>query len=370
MYLKIIKQNLYFLLFTFFCASAQSEAEITPTEIARQVGPAVVLIKVAGASGESSGTGFIVDPSGTIVTNLHVIQSAKNVSVKLSNGDIYDQIKIRAFDARKDLAILQVSGYDLPIAELGDSDTVQTGDSVVIIGNPLGVLEGSLSAGVVSSIRNLEHAGFRIIQTDAAANPGNSGGPLVNSAGKVVGIVSFKIQGTESLNFVIPINYARGLLSSGESFSLEELVVRLSNSTEDLFATNKPQFPQRWKSLESGTTKIIRLEGDNMYVETILSETQRQAGSFTLAELQKVGEKYVGRIRGAFTCSWIGFTAFVGRHEKSNRCETSSPIEITMLTPTRIEGVTESYPPNTEFDCGKCEWKGKLQKRQFVWIPE
>lgn len=361
----------FFLVFVAALFVVRVEADdLSPTEIARQAAPAVVSIKALAPSRDVIGSGFIVDPSGTIITNLHVIQGAKSVAVKLATGDIYDEVKIRSFDARKDLAVLQVPGYGLPILELGDSDTVQTGNPVVLIGNPLGVLEGSLSTGVVSGVRTLEGAGFRIIQTDAAANVGNSGGPLINSSGKVIGVITFKIKGTESLNFVLPINYARGLLASSESFGLDELATRLSNSPGDAFASNKPQFPARWKSLATGTTKVIRIDGDNVYVETILPAQQVQAGAFSLAELQKMGEMYIGQVRGAFVCSWTGWTAASGITQKFNRCEYNDPIEIRLLTATRIEGVIETHPPNTKIDCGKCKWKGKAEKSQFTWIPE
>jgi S1-C subfamily serine protease len=347
---------------------ALTSTELSPAEIAKRVSPAVVVIKASGPSGDATASGFIVEASGVIITNLHVVQNATALAIKLPSGDVYDHVRIRAFDARKDLAVLQIPGYGLPTVELGSSDTVQAGDRVVLIGNALGVLEGSVSAGVVSGIRTLEEAGFRVIQTDAAANPGNSGGPLLDSTGKVIGVVSFKLRGTENLNFVVPINYVRGLLSSPETFDLQELAKRTA-SAPDLFAT-KPQFPAHWKSLATGTKKVVRVDGDNVYVETILPDQQRQAGAFYLAELRKAGDRYVGNVRGAFMCSWIGFTAFVGKHEKVNRCDDNAPIEITVFTPTRIEGFTDAYPHNTKFDCGKCRWQGRRVRNGFTWIPE
>ena len=116
-----------------------------------------------------------------------MIQGMKSLAVKLANGDVYDQVQVRAFDERKDLAVIQVAGYNLPVIELGNADELQPGAPVTLVGNPLG-LEGSVSTGVVSGIRN--DGGFRVIQTDAAANPGNSGGPLLDSQGKVVGVLA------------------------------------------------------------------------------------------------------------------------------------------------------------------------------------
>jgi S1-C subfamily serine protease len=209
-------------------------AQMTPADIAKKAIPAVVFIKGLTIDGkEATGSGFIVDPSGVIVTNLHVVQGLKTAAVKLANGDVYDQVNIKAFDERKDLAVIQIQGFSLPTLEMGNSDELQPGVPVTLVGNPMG-LEGSVSTGVVSGIRN--DGGFRVIQTDAAANPGNSGGPLLDGQGKAVGVLSFKLRGAESLNFCIPINYARGMLTmSTGSLSLDELAQKLGK-TEDLFS--------------------------------------------------------------------------------------------------------------------------------------
>jgi hypothetical protein len=209
-----------------------------------------------------------------------------------------------------------------------------------------------------------------VIQTDAAANPGNSGGPLLDQSGRVIGVLSFKLRGTESLNFVIPINYARGLLKSTESFGLDEFAKRLSASSADLFVSAQSQFPSRWKSLASGTTKIVRVDSEHIYVETVIPDAEHQTGEFNVAELKKTGDKYVGRGRGATACSWIGFKAFVGWQQKFNLCNFDYSIEITILSPTRIEGFAEAYPDDAKFDCGKCRWNKPSVRRPFTWIPE
>src|SRR5712671_1736219 len=104
-------------------------------DIARKAIPAVVLIKGTTAAGsEITGSGFIVDATGTIVTNLHVIQDLKAGGVRLANGDIYDRFTIRAFDERKDLAVIQIAGFDLPRLDLGNSDGLSPGDQVLVVG--------------------------------------------------------------------------------------------------------------------------------------------------------------------------------------------------------------------------------------------
>lgn len=348
------------------------QEDLKPVDIAKRAGPAVVTIKATSPTGLASGSGFIVDASGTIVTNLHVIQGATTVAVRLASGDIYDQVRVRAFDARKDLAVIQIAAFGLPTVTFGDSDGVQPGQSVVLIGNPLG-LEGSVTTGVVSGVRVLETAGFRVIQTDAAANPGNSGGPLLDATGSVIGILSFKLRETENLNFVIPANYARGLLTSTESFGMEELGRRLAGAAPDPFSATKPATPSRWKSLASGTTKIIRVDGEHIYVETVLPDQQRQAGSFTLSDLTKTGDRFKGVTKSSVVCQYSKTDIWWGRPttQELNTCQDEVPMEITLMTPTRIEGWTMGPIDGARFDCKKCQWSTKAQtKKPFVWIPE
>lgn len=265
-------------------SSARLNAQLSTADIAKSTIPAVVLIKATGPSGDTSGSGFLVDAGGTIITNLHVVQGATAVAVKLATGDVYDQIRIKAFDERKDLAVVQVSAFGLPAVPLGDSDAVQVGDHVVLIGNPLGVLEGSVSTGVVSGLRAME-TGFRVIQTDAAANPGSSGGPLVDAAGRVVGVLCFKVRGAESLNFVVPINYARGLLASNEAMTLSELAQRLGK-TPDLFAS-KGSTPRATRPVgdildTAKTLCVLQAVGGNPVVKIEVSKKIAEWGRLTL----------------------------------------------------------------------------------------
>src|SRR5207247_6234421 len=127
--------------------------------------PAVVLIKGTDADGrEISGSGFVIDPTGLVVTNLHVVSQLRHATVRFSTGDVYDRITVRSYDERRDLALLKIAGYGLPTLPLGNSDSVQVGDPVALVGNPL-QLEGSVTSGVVSGIRTLEDEGYRVIQT-------------------------------------------------------------------------------------------------------------------------------------------------------------------------------------------------------------
>lgn len=161
----------------------------------------------------SSGSGFIISEDGYIVTNHHVIDGANAVQVTLYSGETYDATVVGG-DEDYDIAVLKINATGLQSVVLGDSDSLNVGDHVLAVGNPLGELTFSMSGGMVSSVNraiNVDGTPFNMIQTDASINPGNSGGPLFNEYGEVVGIVSAKYssyssESVEGLGFAIPIN--------------------------------------------------------------------------------------------------------------------------------------------------------------------
>lgn len=197
-------------------------------ESVKKVGPAVVGITTRVYDrdifnrrvevGQSVGSGVIFDKKGYIVTNNHVVEGNSDVNVSLSNGQTV-QGKVIGTDPATDLAVVKIQGDDnLPIAEFGDSDSLQVGEIVIAIGNPLGLeFQGTVTCGVVSALNrtlgDIEQS-FKLIQTDAAINPGNSGGALVTCDGKVIGINSAKIakEGVEGMGFAIPINSAKTII--------------------------------------------------------------------------------------------------------------------------------------------------------------
>jgi hypothetical protein len=137
--------------------------------------------------------------------------------VRLANGDAYDLVEVIAIDKRKDIAFLKIPALDLPTAKLGRSNAVEIGAAVYSIGNPLG-LQNTLSQGLVSGIRDMD--GYRLFQMSAPISPGSSGGPVFSVAGEVIGIAVLTIEGGQNLNFAIPIDYARGMLSISQIQSL------------------------------------------------------------------------------------------------------------------------------------------------------
>jgi S1-C subfamily serine protease len=167
-----------------------------------------------------TGTGFIIDESGMIVTNAHVVGSARRVTVSLADGDELDG-RVLGADPRYDLAVLQVDRDGLPTVELGDSDELQVGDAVIAIGNALGLSGGSgatVTTGIVSGLDRIVPVADEVlvnaIQTDAAINPGNSGGPLLDAGGRVVGI-NTAIASPDSSNnvgFAIAISSAKPII--------------------------------------------------------------------------------------------------------------------------------------------------------------
>lgn len=206
--------------------------------LAREASPSVAL--VSGTTSDNRaivGSAFVVDPTGVLVTNLHVIRGVTKLSIKLPNGDSYDRVSVKAYDEAKDIAVIKVPAFNLKALPLGNSDLVEQGSTVVLIGSPIG-LEGTVSTGVISAIRQLD--GFRVFQTDAAANPGNSGGPMINERGEVVGVLTFGIKASQNLNFAVPVNYARGLMSIDDGLSLAQLNDRLGPSAATVVAETSP----------------------------------------------------------------------------------------------------------------------------------
>ena len=220
---------------------------------------------------QSCGTGFIVDHKGTIVTNHHVIEGAQSVEVELMNGEKYDVRGFYVIDKDKDIAIMDIPGFDLPYIKLGNSNTAQVGDEVSTIGNPLCIADpyskNTFTKGNVSQIFN-DNYGIKWIKFTAPISSGNSGGPLLNAYGEVIGIVTAAADSdddiSQNLNFAVPINYVRGYLT--EDFSNIQYPVDYDHNT---VGDNQLSNSTSWNSETRSDmiTACLEMEGYNTNVQ-------------------------------------------------------------------------------------------------------
>jgi serine protease Do len=203
----------------------QSQAIV---QVFKTASPAVVTISTTGTATtfrgsipySGSGSGFLVSASGLILTNNHVISGSNTLAVSLADGRNFTGTVVSA-DATHDLALVQIKASGLPYLALGDSSTIQIGQLVIAIGNPLGSFADSVTQGIVSgdnrSITVSDTTGggealSGLIQTDAAINPGNSGGPLLDVNGQVIGVVTASSADATAIGFAIPINQAKAMV--------------------------------------------------------------------------------------------------------------------------------------------------------------
>lgn len=245
-----------------------TDVESAVTGTVEQVGPAVVtvLANIPGQSsafgmsggGQSSGSGVIISAEGYILTNFHVIEGADEVSVVLADGS-ERAAQVINFDELDDLAVLQAEGEMPAVAPLGNSDQLNPGETVIAIGSPLGTFKNTVTVGVVSGTDRMIDTGNGyqmegLIQTDAAINQGNSGGPLVNLAGEVVGINTLIVRGggagsavAEGLGFAIPsnkVNIISSQIIQNGYFARPYLGVRSQDISPSI--ANRYSLPVEW----------------------------------------------------------------------------------------------------------------------------
>ena len=180
---------------------------------------AAAMVTIRGAAENGSpvfGTGFVVAANGTIVTNLHLVKGLMRPAIELASGDIFDAFTIVNSDARRDLAIIRIAGYDLPHVELGNSNLLKAGESVVLVpGAHTAVTPGKVDDIVFGD-------GFRVIETSAPPEVGAGGGLLLNAKGEAVGVLGYAGKGQKAM--AVPINYARGLLAAGDVAAMPVVV--------------------------------------------------------------------------------------------------------------------------------------------------
>jgi len=175
--------------------------------IIEQVIPAVVSIR----TDTGSGSGFIVEREGYIVTNYHVVQGATAAGVTTSDGETH-RVRLVGFDRNADIAVMKINASGLTRLRFGDSGAVRVGEKVIAVGNP-GGLDFTVTQGIVSAVGREDAGGNTYIQLDAPINPGNSGGPLVNTAGNVIGVNTLKASRLESIGFALESDLLRPIVN-------------------------------------------------------------------------------------------------------------------------------------------------------------
>ena len=265
----------------------ESEA-LSATEAYNKVAPAAVVVSTKSVTQgyfmhtqevEGIGSGFIINEEGYILTNYHVIQGAQEISVTLSN-DVTTTAQVVNYDENQDVAMIKITDESVEIpatVELGDSDALQPGEEVIAIGTPLSTeLSSTVTKGIISatsrSVAVESGVTMNLIQTDAAINAGNSGGPLVNTKGEVVGINTSKISGeaVEGIGFSIPINdikdkiesLSKPILNLGISVrTIDESLSKQLNMEQGLYIVEVTEFSSAEKAGLKAGDIIVKADG-------------------------------------------------------------------------------------------------------------
>lgn len=265
---------------------ATDSTALSAAEIYQKVAPAVVMVStktIQTVNGwfkqeaEGMGSGFIINTDGYILTNYHVIEGANEVTVTLSDGKEVTASVVN-YDSDQDVAMIKLNeDVEVPgVVELGDSDALQPGEEVLAIGNPLSKeLSSTLTKGIVSALnRSIETqtgVSTNLIQTDTAINSGNSGGPLINTKGEVIGINTLKASdGAEGIGFAIPINdvkvkidsLSKPILNLGVSIRvINESMAKQLNMEEGLYVVEVNEFSPAEKAGLKGGDLIVKADG-------------------------------------------------------------------------------------------------------------
>ena len=249
-------------LMSFLIFSAMSESPASVSDVVLNQKKAVVTIYVSSQDRERkiTGSGFIIDSDGTVVTTYHVISSSikdngSSILVRTHTKAYYAVEDIMAFDEESDLAILKLAASELPVTRLAVGYRPKQGEQIVVIGSPLG-LEATVTDGIISSIRGKS----RLLQITAAVSPGSSGSPVFNTKGEVIGVATFLLKGGQSLTFAVPVSLVEGLVKYPRKISKAEGSAHSNTSTT--IDGRKPDTTQLETSIPSDWT-FFTMGADN-----------------------------------------------------------------------------------------------------------
>ena len=248
--------------------------------------PAIVLVEASGGRG----SGFFVAPD-TLLTNVHVVGRNSSVTIRRASGEVVPA-RVESTAPQVDIAVLKVSAIDKaqPVLTLGSTGSARIGQEVFAIGSALGLLQNTLTRGIVSGIRQTPTA--TLVQTDAAVNPGNSGGPLIDRTGRVVGIVTMGYTDRQGLNFAVGIDHARPILEGKPAHATAPPVAPAAAAVRG----PSPSLPSE--------TEQTRAQGERMY-EQAMGQLARRADSLDNAWRQYGTSCYKGRAAGALDRAWF-----------------------------------------------------------------
>lgn len=254
----------------------------TLEDLVSHVSPAVVTVE----AGPGRGSGFFVAPD-TILTNVHVVTTNTSVTVRRPDGST-DIARVAAQSAQFDIAVLKLSNpaTDQPTVRMGSVAGARVGQEVIAIGTPLGILQNTVSRGIISALRNVE--GAMMIQTDAPINPGNSGGPLFDRAGFVIGIIKSGYSGSDGLSFAVAIDHARAVLGGR---TVPTVVIKPSPSQPLSPASASPTDQRRQDGAKAFEQTLAQLAG-----RADALEDQWRTFRSTC---------YEGRVAGSFDREWF-----------------------------------------------------------------
>jgi len=342
-------------------AKIQSKTESSENRVAEIVKgsvEAVVLIETFDAAGVGirQGSGFIVSTDGKIITNYHVIKDVTTARVELANGAFFPMDAVLGVDLERDLAMIKVSGKHLPTLSLADSGKAAVGERVVAIGSPLG-LQNTVSDGIISALRE-QNPKVGWIQTTAPVSPGNSGGPLIQMDGSVVGVITWGVKIGQNLNFAAPSNEVAELLSHPST------AVSPAATTES--SATPVNTDEIWTSMSSGRDYKLRFDGPYIYADMVFPPgLEGTTLAFVRSEVKKDGARWTGKIKSFLPCQYQNVWT---KQMETKWFSEEVAVELTSVTPTRIEGRNQVYSGG--YDCKKGLFKGPIDWKSFTLIPK